>query len=213
MTSIVYDPASLRALAKLPKPARRAVVAKRARCAETGAGDVKALVGTLGIRLRVGNGRLLFLETADAIEVFAIGDRHDIHRREDGAMTSQFIRIEGGEELVVLTRRAYDARLAQLGDETAEDRAAARLADDYLAAKDAGLGAAIPHRFAVSVAEHGSSVCAARKQCDATRSELARSLGRSVAVFEAIEHGRSALSDAQRPRLAERTGIALDWLV
>lgn len=37
-------------------------------------------------------------------------------------MTIQTIKTASGEELVVLSRREYDALLAQLGDEDAEDR-------------------------------------------------------------------------------------------
>ena len=94
-------------------------------------------------------------------------------------MTPQFIRTEGGEELVVLTRHAYDTLLARLGDEAAEDRAVARMAENYLAEAAAGRGASIPDWFAVSVAEHGSAAKAARKRSGASRSVAPRPAPRS----------------------------------
>ena len=42
-------------------------------------------------------------------------------------MTPQFITTDSGEELVLLSRRDYDAMLARLGDEEAEDRVTERL--------------------------------------------------------------------------------------
>lgn len=42
-------------------------------------------------------------------------------------MTPQFITTDSGEELVLLSRRDYDAMLARLGDEEAEDRMTERL--------------------------------------------------------------------------------------
>ncbi len=47
-------------------------------------------------------------------------------------MTAQFITTEGGEELVILSRRAYDELLARLGDEEAEDRVLGAAAQDVL---------------------------------------------------------------------------------
>lgn len=48
------------------------------RFAETGAGDVKALIGTHELRLRIGNYRVIFVYPSDgAIEI-----RRVLHRRE-----------------------------------------------------------------------------------------------------------------------------------
>ncbi|WP_244276531.1 type II toxin-antitoxin system RelE family toxin [Methylobacterium indicum] len=52
---------------------------KLERYAEMGTGDVKALVGVPGLRIRSGSYRAVFVETADAIEVFKVGDRRDIY--------------------------------------------------------------------------------------------------------------------------------------
>jgi ribosome-binding protein aMBF1 (putative translation factor) len=45
-------------------------------------------------------------------------------------MNPQYITTDGGEELVLLSRRDYDIMLARLGDEEAEDRMTERLVDE-----------------------------------------------------------------------------------
>lgn len=53
---------------------------KVAHYAATGAGDVTALQGQDGARLRVGDYRVIFVETDEAIEVRAVGHRREIYR-------------------------------------------------------------------------------------------------------------------------------------
>lgn len=53
-------------------------------------------------------------------------------------MTVQIIRSESGDELVVLSRREYDALLARAGDEDAEDRLLGAAAEDVFARLDSG---------------------------------------------------------------------------
>lgn len=48
--------------------------------AETGAGDVVAMQGQGGARLRVGDYRIVFVEGDEAIEVRAVGHRRDVYR-------------------------------------------------------------------------------------------------------------------------------------
>ena len=60
--------------------ARRQIEAKLAHYAETGGGDVKALIGTPGARLRAGDWRVIFVETGTTIEVRAVGHRREIYR-------------------------------------------------------------------------------------------------------------------------------------
>jgi mRNA interferase RelE/StbE len=47
--------------------------------AETGAGDVNALKGVAGMRLRAGDWRVLFTIEADTITIHAVGHRRDIY--------------------------------------------------------------------------------------------------------------------------------------
>lgn len=79
MKAVVFDPRALRALQTLPKPARTKIVDKLERYTETGAGDLKALVGRPGKRLRIGRYRAVFVEGDDEIRVFAVGDRRDVY--------------------------------------------------------------------------------------------------------------------------------------
>jgi len=53
----------------------QAIIAKIERYAETGAGDVKALVGRPGKRLRVGDFRVIFEEDSTTIRVLTLGPR------------------------------------------------------------------------------------------------------------------------------------------
>jgi mRNA interferase RelE/StbE len=47
--------------------------------AETGVGDVKALKGVAGMRLRAGDWRVLFTMKANTITIHAVGHRRDIY--------------------------------------------------------------------------------------------------------------------------------------
>ncbi|MBK8456028.1 MAG: type II toxin-antitoxin system RelE/ParE family toxin [Phyllobacteriaceae bacterium] len=56
------------------------IMEKIARYADTGAGDVKGLAGKVGTRrLRVGDFRVLFEETADSILVTRVVPRGDVY--------------------------------------------------------------------------------------------------------------------------------------
>jgi mRNA interferase RelE/StbE len=60
-------------------PANGANFLKLRAFAETGAGDVKALKGVVGMRLRAGDWRVLFTIEADTITIHAVGHRRDIY--------------------------------------------------------------------------------------------------------------------------------------
>jgi putative component of toxin-antitoxin plasmid stabilization module len=57
----------------------RHACADRPQIAETGAGDVKALKGVAGMRLRAGDWRVLFTIEANTITIHAVGHRRDIY--------------------------------------------------------------------------------------------------------------------------------------
>jgi mRNA interferase RelE/StbE len=77
--AISYTGSATRQLRALPSDIRERLIGKLHRYATTGAGDVKALAGQSGARLRVGDYRVIFVETADAISVRAVGHRRDIY--------------------------------------------------------------------------------------------------------------------------------------
>ena len=79
MKTVVYAETAMKQMLKLPVDVRRRLVAKLEEYALTGRGDVKKLKGREGARLRVGDYRIIFAETAPAIEVFEAGHRRNIY--------------------------------------------------------------------------------------------------------------------------------------
>jgi mRNA interferase RelE/StbE len=80
MKTIIWTHEARRQLRKLPPSVRSDIEAKIGRFAQSGAGDVKRLTGRTGARLRIGDWRVIFVETTDTIEVRAVGHRRDIYR-------------------------------------------------------------------------------------------------------------------------------------
>jgi mRNA interferase RelE/StbE len=80
MKEVSYTVFATRQLRRLPNDIRERVIEKLHRYAETGAGDVKTLTGQPGARLRVGDYRAIFVETADTISVRAVGHRREIYQ-------------------------------------------------------------------------------------------------------------------------------------
>lgn len=79
MKTVRYTADALKDLRKLRGEARP-VMAKIARYAETGGGKVTDLVGRPGEkRLRIGDIRAIFEETAQEITVTKIGNRRDVY--------------------------------------------------------------------------------------------------------------------------------------
>lgn len=75
MKTIVLTLSAAKDLDALPRDAREQVEAGINRYAVTGQGDVKALQGRLGYRLRIGGYRVLFDENATTILAIYIGRR------------------------------------------------------------------------------------------------------------------------------------------
>ena len=80
MKTVAYRKAALKGLRKLPAARQTRIENAIAAHAETGEGDVKALQGRDGARLRIGKYRVIFTETEEKIEVFHIGHRKDVYR-------------------------------------------------------------------------------------------------------------------------------------
>lgn len=79
MKTVGYTGSARRAFRALPAAVQRRVSAKLAGYASTGIGDVRALSGRPGRRLRVGDYRVIFNETEETIEVLAVGHRKDVY--------------------------------------------------------------------------------------------------------------------------------------
>jgi mRNA interferase RelE/StbE len=80
MKTILYTSTARKALMALQPQVRDRLRTKLVRYAESGAGDVTKLQGVEGARLRVGEYRIILVETEDTIEVRAIGHRREIYR-------------------------------------------------------------------------------------------------------------------------------------
>jgi mRNA interferase RelE/StbE len=80
MKSIVFTPAAVRQWTKLSTAVRTRLRTRLEAFAETRHGDAKTLKGRAGMRLRVGDWRVVFYEKGDAIVVVAVGHRRDIYK-------------------------------------------------------------------------------------------------------------------------------------
>src|SRR5260221_13982115 len=87
--------------------------------------------------------------------------------------TPQVIQTETGEELIVLTRRDYDALLAQAGDEEAEDRMTVRLAEESRAAIARGEDVLLPEEGWTAIENGQNRVRGLREYRCLTADELA----------------------------------------
>jgi len=79
MKKVVFTTAGTRQWLKLTADVRRRIDKRLIEFAVSGKGDVERLRGRDGARLRVGDWRLIFYETADEIVVVAVGHRREIY--------------------------------------------------------------------------------------------------------------------------------------
>lgn len=79
MKPIVFTAAGTRQWVKLSPDVRRRIDGRLTEFATTGHGDVKCLKGRDGIRLRVGDWRVIFYEDQETITVVAVGHRREIY--------------------------------------------------------------------------------------------------------------------------------------
>ena len=75
---IEFTSAAIRQWRKLTATTRAQIDIRLKMFASTGSGDVKALKGTSGMRLRSGDWRVLFTIKGNTITVHAVGHRRDI---------------------------------------------------------------------------------------------------------------------------------------
>ena len=82
MKSITYKPAAIRALRKMPRNDAKRITGKIEQYAEDPsslANNVKALKGREGIRLRVGDWRVIMNDQGEVLNVLAIGPRGGVY--------------------------------------------------------------------------------------------------------------------------------------
>ena len=121
-------------------------------------------------------------------------------------MTVQTLKTDAGEELVVMSRRAYDALLAQLGDEVAEDRMT------LLLAAEARSEAPLPVAVSNAVLAGDSLLKALRNWRGLTQVELAQGAGLTQSFLSEMEAGAKTGSPETLTKLARHLDIAREWL-
>lgn len=121
-------------------------------------------------------------------------------------MGIQVLKTEDGKELVVLSRRDYDALLARAGDEEAEDRMTMIIAAE--ARSDAPLPAA------VSAAILGGDTClkALRTWRAMTQAELAKRSGINQGYVSELENRSKTGTPETLAKLAAALDIPAAWL-
>lgn len=129
-------------------------------------------------------------------------------------MPAQIITTEGGEEIVILSRLAYDALLARAGDEAAEQRMTARMAEDHIAAKAAGRAEMLPDWLSAAIIDGVNPIKAGRLTVGLTQAALARAAGLSQAYLSDLESGRRLGTVESVRKLAPFIGCDNpDWLL
>jgi mRNA interferase RelE/StbE len=79
MKKIVFTSAGTRQWIKLSADVRRRIDKRLSEFAASGKGDIKRLHGRDGVRLRVGDWRVIFYETGEEIVVVAVGHRREVY--------------------------------------------------------------------------------------------------------------------------------------
>lgn len=122
----------------------------------------------------------------------------------------QIIRTDGGEELVVLSRRDYDMLLARLGDEDAEDRASERLIDEAQERIARGEDIALPLETWERIEAGMHPIEAIRRFRGLTQTQLARKAGITQGFLSEIENRKKTGDVSVLKRIAAALGAPLD---
>ena len=125
----------------------------------------------------------------------------------------QFIRTEGGEEIVILSRRDYDVLLAEAGDEAAEDRLSADLVARSDAAIADGTDVILPEAIWAAIEAGESPIRVLRKHFGLTQAELAERAGVTQGYIADLETAKKTGSAETLKAIAKVLSVALDVLV
>jgi hypothetical protein len=121
-------------------------------------------------------------------------------------MTIQTIKTSSGEELVVLSRREYDALLAQLGDEDAEDRMT------LIIAAEARGETPLPQQISDAVLAGDGLLKSIRYWRGLTQSELSKATGLGQGYLSELEAGTKFGSGDTLQKLAAALDIPKGWI-
>jgi DNA-binding XRE family transcriptional regulator len=121
-------------------------------------------------------------------------------------MTIQTIKTASGEELVVLSRREYDALLAQLGDEDAEDRMT------LLIAAEARGEAPLPASVSQAVLAGEGLLKSLRQWRGLTQAEVSKAAGLAQGFLSELEAGTKSGSAETVGKLALALDVPAGWI-
>jgi DNA-binding XRE family transcriptional regulator len=124
----------------------------------------------------------------------------------ENQMTIQTIKTASGEELVVLSRREYDALLAQLGDEDAEDRMT------LLIAAEARGEAPLPASVSQAVLAGEGLLKSLRQWRGLTQAEVSKATGLAQGFLSELEAGTKSGSAETVGKLALALDVPAGWI-
>jgi mRNA-degrading endonuclease RelE of RelBE toxin-antitoxin system len=209
--TIVLTLSAAKDLDALPRDAREQVEAGLHRYAMTGQGDVKALQGRDGYRLRIGSYRVIFDEDATTILAIYIGRRATTTYKRAKVMSApQIIRTPGGEELVVLPRAEYEALLKR-ADHEAEDADDVAIYDARKAELAAG-GVVLPPEVSAAILRGESRLKAIRNWRGETQLHLNFITGIGQGYLSDLESGRRTGTPETIAKLAQALNVPVEWL-
>jgi mRNA-degrading endonuclease RelE of RelBE toxin-antitoxin system len=209
MKPIVLTATSARQWTKLSPDVRSRIDKRLTELATTGHGDVKRLKGRDGMRLRVGDWRVIFYEDQGAIVVAAVGHRREIYDRED-VMSVRFQKTPRGE-VAILPRKDYELLVAK-ACEADEDAGTARIV--ARARKEiADGGPLLPKDVVDRIANGENPVRVLREWRDITQMYLSFKTNLSQGHISDIENGRRTGTVAALRLIANVLKVPLDMLV
>jgi len=121
-------------------------------------------------------------------------------------VTIQTLTTPSGEELVVLSRRDYDALLAKLGDEDAEDRMT------LLLAAEARADAPLPESVSTAILKGESLLKALRLWRGVTQVQLAENAGIGQGYLSELEARAKVGSAETLAKLTRALDVPTGWL-
>ncbi|KAB2870395.1 MAG: helix-turn-helix transcriptional regulator [Bauldia sp.] len=126
-------------------------------------------------------------------------------------MKPQFIKTEGGEELVVLPRNTYDELVARAGID--EDAGTARIVDRSNAALASGNEIVLPAEVAEAIARGENPIKVIREWRGLTQAQLARRNRLTQGYISQLEAGSSGGSPRALKAIANILRVPVDLLM
>lgn len=203
MKKIAYSKASIKTLRRLSATDAKRIVAKIEQYADDPTSltnNVKALVGSPYIRLRVGNWRVIMDDDGHILEIIQIGPRGSVYQWE---LRMQTIKTPNGETLVILPLAEYESLIDQ-----ADIAAANRIKADISAGRDE----LVPAEIVTRLLSGESAVKVWRSHRGLSAKDLAAEAGISAPYLSEIESGKKEGSLSVMKKIAEVLKVDLDDL-